>query len=372
MQFSSLRVFMNIFRCLRISPPTAGDLAFTASHPPRATRSAQSGLTLGILIRRQGDLQAAVMRYRRAIAVAESASEAERELLDDLVDELRSNLALIEERLSNPLPSAKEDEDFLAKMLAGTRAAQCKDWRAKRSDCFDAFSTLFCKGRIWPPTPADLTFIRGILESDVEQVSDRVSCGISLGLLMWAMGDRKAAINYHRFALSIIASVTGADGFATHLPVEDVSRAGKHLTRRAQSLRKALADKGGPVCLVSLGRLAPGDAAYQRRFREAIVERAEHVRGSACDACGATAGHLKYCARCTRAAYYSRESQQGTWSYHRASCRPPRSFAVGDLVRVVGCEAGRSTGAIVEIRGPAAAADDRWHVAFISARTPWM
>ncbi|RKO84432.1 hypothetical protein BDK51DRAFT_39291 [Blyttiomyces helicus] len=250
-----------------------------------------------------GERRSGAKRYRRAIAGAESASEADRDILveyhdsdirtgailDELLGELRNHLALIEERLSNPLPSAKENEDCrLAKMLAGTRAAQCKDWRA-----------------------TDLAFLRAILESETEPVSDRMSCGTTPG----PSGIREKPI------------------------AENGARSRTTLVKSAEDLCKLLAQREDPNYMVPLIPLASGDAAQKRRLQEAIVER--------------------YCARCTRA-------RTALGSASRAPGRT--TFVNGDLVRVRGMDTELLNGCIFEIRGPGER-PDCWLAAKIGAET---
>ncbi|RKO83705.1 hypothetical protein BDK51DRAFT_41880 [Blyttiomyces helicus] len=120
--YEALGNFTTILRALRITPPGTGDIAFmrrilrTDANSP--LHRALCGFTIGSLYSLEGHLQAAASRFRRSIAIAESASGADRDavamsgppqvrvsaLLDELLRILREDLASIEGRLSKWTP----------------------------------------------------------------------------------------------------------------------------------------------------------------------------------------------------------------------------------------------------------------------------
>ncbi|RKO89760.1 hypothetical protein BDK51DRAFT_29862 [Blyttiomyces helicus] len=127
-RFDFLVRFTSLFRDHKISPPIASDLAFMRrilqSEAETPLHRAYCGCTLGFLLERQGDFQAAVSRYRRAVATVKSATEAYRraivisdsierptgELLDDFLG-LRFNLEMIEDPFSMSHPSSMLHEN---------------------------------------------------------------------------------------------------------------------------------------------------------------------------------------------------------------------------------------------------------------------
>ncbi|RKO83094.1 hypothetical protein BDK51DRAFT_33962 [Blyttiomyces helicus] len=121
-RFSKLNSFTAVFHDNRISPPSTSDLPFMRrilqSEVEPLIYRAHCASVLAILTWRQGDLKAAAERYRRGIALAESATEADRRVvlgaprqdirqfvdagaaIDRLLDDMRGDLATIEEQFS--------------------------------------------------------------------------------------------------------------------------------------------------------------------------------------------------------------------------------------------------------------------------------
>ncbi|RKO82702.1 hypothetical protein BDK51DRAFT_51359 [Blyttiomyces helicus] len=401
-RFMVLYAFTAIFRNNWLQP-SASDLAFMRrilqSELEPVLHRAYCANIIGLLIWRQGDLKAAAQRYRRGIALASSATEAYRqdpiifkyrysctgEAIDELLDDMRINLDFIGKQLSmvDPLAVRARPKGSFAfmKMMIATRAADCENYRVSadlfraafedaspafphRFHCLHCFTALFRDHHIPLPSAADLAFLRDLLNSDSEPLIHRVYCGFTLGHLMWRRGDNRAAAKSCRHAIALAESASAEDRLATTMVWDQDKPIGDLLCEALWSLRKILAVSERPrVPLartdvnVPFGLSVDGDAAQQDRLREAIIDRALHVPGSACDMCGTSAGtdRLKYCARCKRVAYCSAACQRGAWAQHRPSCRPPRAFAAGDLVRIFGLTSPDHevlVGTIVELRGP--------------------
>ncbi|RKO88320.1 hypothetical protein BDK51DRAFT_38949 [Blyttiomyces helicus] len=340
-----------------MQPPATSPSCVASSVEPFLHR-ASCGYAIATVMKRDGHLEAAVERYHRAIAIAESASEAERrsmvlfhgeekstgELLDELLGRVRIELTTTVERIST-IP----DESFrLAKMATACRAWESKDCFAQRSFCINIYTRIFRDGNafISPPTAGDLAFMRGIFESDAEPVLHRVQCGFTLGYLHGRRGNRKASGDDYRRAIALAKSATAAERSATaRLGAGKTAIVGDLLDGYLRVLRRAL-----PV--------------LAQRLTNAILERAFFVHGRSCDKCRTSYGTLKHCARCKRVKYCSPACQKDAWSQHRASCRPPGTLVVGDLVyvpRQAGEEGGMDR--VLEMCSPAPG--DRWRVGWI-------
>ncbi|RKO88489.1 hypothetical protein BDK51DRAFT_41644 [Blyttiomyces helicus] len=233
MRFPILYSFTALFRDNHISPPSASDLAF-----------------LRRILKSEGDLKAAAERYRRAIAIAESASEADRgvvvllktgdgctegragEVIDGLLDGMRIDLVTIEKQLAMSHPSATPDNDDILrtkKMKIATRATHSKNWRTSADlyraaceraspasfadgfECLYSFTSIFRDRHISPPSAADLDFMRDVLKNDAEPLLHRVQCVSSLGHLLWRIGGRSAASKRLRYTIGLAESASDAD-----------------------------------------------------------------------------------------------------------------------------------------------------------------
>ncbi|RKO92946.1 hypothetical protein BDK51DRAFT_50225 [Blyttiomyces helicus] len=299
-------------------------------------------------------------RYCRAITVAESANEADRCLLtavsspdhrrpvaghagrviDDLLEQMRIDLATIEEQLSIAYPLVRHatlEEDLrIMKMDIATFVGDRSHWRmsaefywaaydaasplfADRFDGLNSLTAIFVNHHISPPYADDLAFMCDILESNAERVLHRVQCGRSLAQLMRRVDDNKVASKLCRHAIGVAGNAPGGDYYSTIRVSGSQKCTGDLIDDAVVILRGLLAlseaAEAPPVprartdVKMSISERVP--AASHAPLREAILERALHMPESVCDMCGASGGthRVRHCACCKWAAYCSAACQ---------------------------------------------------------------
>ncbi|RKO88319.1 hypothetical protein BDK51DRAFT_38948 [Blyttiomyces helicus] len=315
--------FTMMFIMEKVRYPIAGDLTFivassraTGSQPPLEAHCAYA---IGILMDSDG-------RYRRGIATAESASEADRrvivmyhdgdkpagELLDKFLETLRQRLAKTLQQISTMNPSAIPDEiSRLPKIATATRTRECRDWRASadafraaydgaspdfapRSYCIWYYTHIFHDGpdTLLQPTACDLAFMRGIFESDAAPIPHRVLCGYTLCYLRVRKGDCKKSGETARCVIALAEYATVAEGSAAARPDGKGESIGELLDSYLVYLRVILAETTIPDCTVPFAPAAPGDAAYKQRLTDTILERAFFEPGHSCDKCKTSSGTM--------------------------------------------------------------------------------
>ncbi|RKO83722.1 hypothetical protein BDK51DRAFT_32387, partial [Blyttiomyces helicus] len=249
------RVAVDAFRAA-YSEASPSPSSTTRLFPPPCT-ARTCGYTSGILLERQGDLQDAITRWRRAIGTAESASEADRcaivileerqrrvgEVLNELLDSMRSSINKAEDRILTSHPSAIQDESSRrAKWASASKAEEDSDWD-------DAY-------------------------------------GLSIAIWSTREGNPKAAQKPCRLAIALAETATAAHRSAIEaVPVVKRNNSvGEVLDNHLHDLRKLLLGITMiPDAKVPLSPLAPGDPARKQRLRAVINERYLFTSGICCD-----------------------------------------------------------------------------------------
>ncbi|RKO87143.1 hypothetical protein BDK51DRAFT_42667 [Blyttiomyces helicus] len=259
----------------------------------------ERGGAASALMWRQGDLKAAVERFRRGIAISDSATESYRrtpimhvpdhsltgEVIDKYLDDMRINL----KGFSYVRPPIHRLHNFTA---------------------------LFRDHYVPLPTAADLLFLRDLLDNS-EPPLHRVYCVYTHA--------HHAAAKSCRLAIALAGSVHAADRLAT-----------------------TILGLSEGVASAKPSSIAPST------FPDRRATCAEHRPGP-------IASSTVHAAR-------GRHSVR--WPAIRPSCRPPRAFAAGDLVRIFGLTSPKHEvliGTIVELHGPELGG--RWRFVHVGSDT---
>jgi tetratricopeptide (TPR) repeat protein len=264
------------------------------------------------------------------------------------------------------------------------------------------FTSIVCDGH-FPASDKHLKALKRISRDESYPLLHRAEAQLTRGLARYAAGNREEAARDYTATLEIISRATPAqrkvrvwdtglqpDGNfgLVQMAVGDVldqqaddARCNLGSLRRqldgqtalpeaqaaaeARARTEAAAHQAGIVVsgtattcrpltgdIGQIGNLSENEAALADAMKRLAVG------GDRCDRCGQPASEnapLKRCARCQLAYYCSPECSKQAWKAgHKAACRAPGQFEVGDKVQVQGLVSQpQLNGSILEVRGAA-------------------
>lgn len=248
---------------------------------------------------------------------------------------------------------------YLRAFAAGTPGSYC---------AWSGFTSVLREER-FSATPDDVAELTRVAEDGAASALHRGMASFTRGYVRWTQGNREAAIRDYGRAIEVCRGATQQEQAARVMLPDPATRqfapmlVGGLLQQLSEDAAANIRVFGGSLAdlkavmdsnsqkaaaglaaeklsvlttSIPIGPRAPRDPAALQALKDEVSRRTQ-AAGLACDACRAepaAGGKLKKCSRCRMAFYCDANCQAAAWKRgHKASCRLPGVFAVGDWVR---------------------------------------